>query len=181
MAQFSFKRHHDANILNDKHVVCTVKCWRHGCNHVVFNVKLGHAALILNRLLRLCLCLCLCSEFAKSYYYYYIIIIIVIIIVIDALDLKNGNAHAREWWKKCLLEFEYECSFTFYTLGWITLPSFRNYKGHKHRRVRRGTRSKVRKWNLLFMYIKCWFNPIFVVKWLENFKHSSVKFKNNPK
>ena len=66
MAQFSFKRHHDANILNDKHVVCTVKCWRHGCNHVVFNVKLGHAALILNRLLRLCLCLCLCSEFAKS-------------------------------------------------------------------------------------------------------------------
>ena len=66
MAQFSFKRHHDANILNDKHVVCTVKCWRHGCNHVVFNVKLGHAALILNRLLRLCLCLCVCSEFAKS-------------------------------------------------------------------------------------------------------------------
>ena len=66
MAQFSFKRHHDANILNDKHVVCTVKCWRHGCNHVVFNVKLGHAALILNILLRLCLCLCLCSEFAKS-------------------------------------------------------------------------------------------------------------------
>ena len=44
----------------------SVKCWRHGCNHVVFNVKLGHAALILNRLLRLCLCLCLCSEFAKS-------------------------------------------------------------------------------------------------------------------
>ena len=67
MAQFSFKRHHDANILNDKHVVCTVKCWRHGCNHVVFNVKLGHAALILNRLLRLCLCLC--SEFAKSLFY----------------------------------------------------------------------------------------------------------------
>ena len=32
----------------------------------MFNVKLGHAALILNRLLRLCLCLCLCSEFAKS-------------------------------------------------------------------------------------------------------------------
>ena len=52
--------------MNDKHVVCTAKCWRHGCNHVVFNVKLGHAALILNRLLRLCLCLCLCSEFAKS-------------------------------------------------------------------------------------------------------------------
>ena len=66
MAQFSFKRHHDANILNDKHVVCTVKCWRHGCNHVVVNVKLGHAAVILNRLLRLCLCLCLCWEFAKS-------------------------------------------------------------------------------------------------------------------
>ena len=32
----------------------------------MFNVKLGHAALILNRLLRLCLCWCLCSEFAKS-------------------------------------------------------------------------------------------------------------------
>ena len=78
MAQFSFKRHHDANILNDKRVVCTVKCWRHGCNlrlivsgcnHVVFNVKLGHAALILNRLLSLCLCLCLCSELAKSLFW----------------------------------------------------------------------------------------------------------------
>ena len=81
MAQFSFKRHHDANILNDKHVVCTVKCWRHGCNDVVFNVKLGHAALILNRLLRLCLCLCLCSEFAKS-----------------LISPENSNLPHIQWW-----------------------------------------------------------------------------------